>query len=99
MLWQFQEQCPCTRQDFIIFAEFSEVMGPVPLLTIPRCAEDIAGIEINNFIMRIMSVDYQANPRQVDNYKIYNTTKCEKCMKLISGGKNIFISKIFQVTD
>jgi hypothetical protein len=53
----------CTRQDFIIFAEFSEVMGPVPLLTIPLHAEEGAGIEINNFIMRIMSVDYHANSR------------------------------------
>lgn len=59
-----QEQCPCTRQDFIILAEFSEVMGPIPLLTIPLHAEEVTGIEINNFIMRIMSVDYQANPSQ-----------------------------------
>jgi hypothetical protein len=58
----FQDPCPCTQQDFIIFAEFSEVLGPVPLLTIPLHAEESAGIEINNFIMRIMSVDYQANP-------------------------------------
>jgi hypothetical protein len=53
----------CTRQDFIIFAEFSEVMGPVPLLTIPLQVEEGAGIEINNFIMRIMSLDYHANSR------------------------------------
>jgi hypothetical protein len=38
-------------------------MGPIPLLTIPLHAEEGAGIEINNFIMRIMSVDYQANPK------------------------------------
>jgi hypothetical protein len=62
-------------------------MGPVPLLTIPLHAEDVAGIEINNFIMRIMSVDYQANPRQVENHNIYSTTKCEKCMKLTAGKK------------
>jgi hypothetical protein len=42
-------------------------MGPVPLLTIPPHAEETAGIEINNFIMKIMSVDYQVNPRQVEN--------------------------------
>jgi hypothetical protein len=65
-------QCPCSLQDFIIFAEFSEVMGPVPLLTIPLHAEEAAGIEINNFIMRIMSVDYQASPRQVENHKMYS---------------------------
>jgi hypothetical protein len=38
-------------------------MGPIPLLTIPLHAEEDAGIEVNNFIMRIMSVDYHANPR------------------------------------
>lgn len=59
--WKPQDPCLCTRQDFIIFAEFSEVMGPIPLLTIPLHVEEGAGIEINNFIMRIMSVDYHAN--------------------------------------
>ncbi|KAJ4447227.1 hypothetical protein ANN_09230 [Periplaneta americana] len=59
-----QDPCPCTRQDFIIFAEFSEITGPIPLLTIPPHAEDSTGIDINNFIMRIMSLDYQANPSQ-----------------------------------
>ncbi|PSN51574.1 hypothetical protein C0J52_17890 [Blattella germanica] len=59
-----QDPCPCSKQDFIVFAEFSEVMGPIPLLTIPLHTAEKSGIEINNFIMRVMSVDYQANPSQ-----------------------------------
>jgi len=76
----FQDPCLCTRQDFIIFAEFSEVMGPIPLLTIPLHVEEGTGIEINNFIMRIMSVDYHANSRWVTNHKICSI--CVVCIKL-----------------
>nr|CAD7263085.1 unnamed protein product [Timema shepardi] len=52
--------CICAQEDFIIFAEFSEVTGPIPLLTIPTYIED-SDIDLNSIILRIMSVDYQAN--------------------------------------
>nr|CAD7447408.1 unnamed protein product [Timema bartmani] len=54
------DPCICTQEDFIIFAEFSEVTGPIPLLTIPTYIED-SDIDLNSIILRIMSVDYQAN--------------------------------------
>ncbi|XP_066992520.1 uncharacterized protein [Anabrus simplex] len=57
-----QDLCPCSRDDFIIFAEFSEVTGPIPLLTIPANLEESMDIDVGNLIMKIMSVDYQANP-------------------------------------
>nr|CAD7568983.1 unnamed protein product [Timema californicum] len=55
-----ENPCICAQEDFIIFAEFSEVTGPIPLLTIPTYIED-SDIDLNSIILRIMSVDYQAN--------------------------------------
>lgn len=54
--------CVCKKEDFIIFAEFSEVKGPVALFTVPSYIQYDEKIDVNSFIMRIMSVDYQANP-------------------------------------
>ncbi|GLH15451.1 Uncharacterized protein GBIM_19894 [Gryllus bimaculatus] len=56
------EPCPCAKEDFIVFAEFSEITGPVPLLTIPSKLASYEDIDMNALIMKIMSVDYQANP-------------------------------------
>lgn len=57
--------CVCKKEDFIIFAEFSEVKGPVALFTVPSYIQYDEKIDVNSFIMRIMSVDYQANPGYV----------------------------------
>ncbi|KAJ1526867.1 hypothetical protein ONE63_008425 [Megalurothrips usitatus] len=57
-----KDMCLCEDEDFIIFAEFSEVKGPVPLFTVPSYIQHDDKIDVNSFIMRIMSVDYQANP-------------------------------------
>ncbi|KAE8745331.1 hypothetical protein FOCC_FOCC007879 [Frankliniella occidentalis] len=57
-----EDMCLCEEEDFIIFAEFSEVKGPVALFTVPSYVQYDEKIDVNSFIMRIMSVDYQANP-------------------------------------
>lgn len=51
------------QDDFIMIAEFCEQEGPKPLITIPR---DAAGdFDLNDFAVRIMSIDYQTSPSQV----------------------------------
>lgn len=61
VLLLLQDTCLCEDEDFIVFAEFSEVKGPVALFTVPSYIQDDEKIDVNSFIMRIMSVDYQAN--------------------------------------
>ncbi|XP_063227353.1 uncharacterized protein LOC134533710 isoform X2 [Bacillus rossius redtenbacheri] len=52
--------CWCsTQEDFIVFSEFSEITGPIPLITIPAYIEN--NVNINSLIMNIMSLDYQGN--------------------------------------
>ncbi|XP_078273730.1 guanine nucleotide exchange protein smcr8a isoform X3 [Rhinoraja longicauda] len=46
-------------KDFILISEFSEQVGPQPLLTIPDHAR--GNFDLNYFSLRIMSVDYQAS--------------------------------------
>ncbi|XP_058236339.1 guanine nucleotide exchange protein smcr8b isoform X2 [Hemibagrus wyckioides] len=46
-------------QDFILIAEFSEQVGPQPILTIPDENKACGSFDLNNFSLRIMSVDYQ----------------------------------------
>lgn len=46
-------------KDFILISEFSEQVGPQPLLTIPDHAR--GDFDLNYFSLRIMSVDYQAS--------------------------------------
>ncbi|NXC77189.1 SMCR8 protein, partial [Anhinga anhinga] len=48
-------------QDFILISEFSEQVGPQPLLTIPDDAKVSGTFDLNYFSLRIMSVDYQAS--------------------------------------
>ncbi|KAJ8867073.1 hypothetical protein PR048_032935 [Dryococelus australis] len=56
----FQAACWCsTQEDFIVFAEFSELTGPIPLVTIPSYIEN--NVNVNSLIMNIMSLDYQGN--------------------------------------
>ncbi|XP_016383182.1 Smith-Magenis syndrome chromosomal region candidate gene 8 protein homolog [Sinocyclocheilus rhinocerous] len=47
--------------DFILISEFSEQVGPQPLLTIPNDPKVCGTFDLNYFSLRIMSVDYQAS--------------------------------------
>ncbi|KAI5090257.1 guanine nucleotide exchange protein smcr8b [Silurus meridionalis] len=47
-------------KDFILVSEFSEQVGPQPLLTIPDKSKACGSFDLNHFSLRIMSVDYQA---------------------------------------
>lgn len=49
------------HRDFILVAEFSEQVGPKPVLTIPDDPRVIGTFDLNHFSVRIMSVDYQAS--------------------------------------
>ncbi|XP_041642050.1 guanine nucleotide exchange protein smcr8b [Cheilinus undulatus] len=49
------------HRDFILVAEFSEQVGPKPVLTIPDDPRAIGSFDLNHFSVRIMSVDYQAS--------------------------------------
>uniref|UniRef100_A0A667WE24 Smith-Magenis syndrome chromosome region, candidate 8b n=1 Tax=Myripristis murdjan TaxID=586833 RepID=A0A667WE24_9TELE len=49
------------HRDFILVAEFSEQVGPKPVLTIPDGSGVIGSFDLNHFSVRIMSVDYQAS--------------------------------------
>ncbi|TRY65819.1 hypothetical protein DNTS_024089 [Danionella cerebrum] len=48
-------------KDFILISEFSEQVGPQPLLTIPSDPKVCGTFDLNYFSLRIMSVDYQAS--------------------------------------
>lgn len=48
-------------KDFILISEFSEQVGPQPLLTIPEDPRVCGTFDLNYFSLRIMSVDYQAS--------------------------------------
>lgn len=48
-------------KDFILISEFSEQVGPQPLLTIPEESKVCGTFDLNYFSLRIMSVDYQAS--------------------------------------
>ncbi|XP_071246359.1 guanine nucleotide exchange protein smcr8a-like isoform X1 [Salvelinus alpinus] len=48
------------NRDFILMAEFSEQVGPLPVRTIPDDPGVIGSFDLNHFSVRIMSVDYQA---------------------------------------
>ncbi|XP_069066207.1 guanine nucleotide exchange protein SMCR8 [Pleurodeles waltl] len=52
---------PKFTRDFILISEFSEQVGPQPLLTIPDDGKVYENFDLNYFSLRIMSVDYQAS--------------------------------------
>ncbi|NWS70615.1 SMCR8 protein, partial [Crotophaga sulcirostris] len=58
--WARASSSKFTR-DFILISEFSEQVGPQPLLTIPDDAKVPGAFDLNYFSLRIMSVDYQAS--------------------------------------
>lgn len=49
------------HRDFILVAEFSEKVGPKPVLAIPDDPRVIGSFDLNHFSVRLMSVDYQAS--------------------------------------
>ncbi|XP_057699736.1 guanine nucleotide exchange protein smcr8b [Corythoichthys intestinalis] len=49
------------QKDFVLVAEFSEQVGPTPVMTIPEQAGESESLDLNHFSVRIMSVDYQAS--------------------------------------
>lgn len=49
------------HKDFIVVSEFSEQVGPQPLLTIPDEDKACGSFDLNHFSLRIMSVDYQTS--------------------------------------
>ncbi|XP_075422024.1 guanine nucleotide exchange protein SMCR8 [Ascaphus truei] len=49
------------NRDFVLISEFSEQVGPQPLLTIPDDQRACGAFDLNYFSLRIMSVDYQAS--------------------------------------
>lgn len=53
--------CAKFTKDFILISEFSEQVGPQPLLTIPNDPKICGTFDLNYFSLRIMSVDYQAS--------------------------------------
>lgn len=53
--------CARFHRDFILVAEFSEQVGPSPVLTIPDDPRVTGSFDLNHFSVRIMSVDYQAS--------------------------------------
>ncbi|XP_053332393.1 guanine nucleotide exchange protein smcr8b [Clarias gariepinus] len=46
-------------KDFILISEFSEQVGPQPILTVPDQTTACGSFDLNQFALRIMSVDYQ----------------------------------------
>jgi len=58
-----------TPKDFILIAEFSELEGPKPLITIPRRTS--VSYDLNAFSLRIMSVDHQSSN---ESFKILDDT-------------------------
>ncbi|ODN03475.1 hypothetical protein Ocin01_03205, partial [Orchesella cincta] len=59
--------------DFIVIAEFSELEGPIPLCTIPNDAADKTDIKMNDFVVHLMSTDYQVNT--VGQFRICQDTQ------------------------
>ncbi|XDV14571.1 hypothetical protein PO909_014804 [Leuciscus waleckii] len=49
------------KKDFILLSEFSEQVGPQPLLTVPPETKACGTFDLNYFSLRIMSVDYQSS--------------------------------------
>ncbi|XP_077460367.1 guanine nucleotide exchange protein smcr8b isoform X2 [Stigmatopora argus] len=49
------------QKDFVLVAEFSEQVGPIPVMTIPDPVDGLGSLDLNHFSLRIMSVDYQAS--------------------------------------
>ncbi|XP_068204425.1 guanine nucleotide exchange protein SMCR8-like isoform X2 [Palaemon carinicauda] len=44
------------KEDIILMAEFSEIEGPMPLVTIPSIPS--AHVDLNDFVVKVMSTDY-----------------------------------------
>jgi hypothetical protein len=49
------------NEDFILLCEFSELEGPIPLVTIPTDALEKTDINLNSLAIHVMFTDYQVN--------------------------------------
>jgi hypothetical protein len=54
--------------DFILVSEFSELEGPVPLFYIPDIGTPQGTFNVNEFVLRIMAVDYQNKSTDLSMY-------------------------------
>jgi len=59
--------------DFILVAEFSELVGPVPVDSIPSNFK--TGIDHDAFVLRIMAVDFQSTVCVGDKFKVVADTQ------------------------
>eukprot|EP01117_Protostelium_nocturnum_P012067 TRINITY_DN4419_c0_g2_i1.p1 TRINITY_DN4419_c0_g2~~TRINITY_DN4419_c0_g2_i1.p1 ORF type:complete len:745 (+),score=246.14 TRINITY_DN4419_c0_g2_i1:157-2391(+) len=57
------QNSPSFNEDFILLSEFSELEGPVPLWIIPDKGSPQKNFNINDFVLRITSVDNQNKPQ------------------------------------
>jgi hypothetical protein len=57
---------PSFLRDFVLISEFSELEGPVPLVVMPEGGE--GKFNINDFVLRIMAVDYQNKGNDLGMY-------------------------------
>ncbi|CAH1799242.1 unnamed protein product [Owenia fusiformis] len=63
---------PTIEHDFILMAEFSELEGPKPLITVPSdCGTTL---DLNAFVVRVMSTDYQTTPQTSGHFTIMEDT-------------------------
>ncbi|XP_045595703.1 guanine nucleotide exchange protein SMCR8 isoform X2 [Procambarus clarkii] len=57
-------------QDIILLAEFSEIEGPIPLLTIPQTPS--LQIDLNEFVVKVLSTDYLNTSGE---FRVYEDTQ------------------------
>ncbi len=50
---------PSFTHDFVLISEFSELEGPVPLFIVPELSATQIRFNLNDFVLKIMAVDYQ----------------------------------------
>lgn len=44
------------NEDIVLLAEFSEIEGPMPLLSVPQSPS--VQIDLNEFVVKVLSTDY-----------------------------------------
>ena len=64
----------CKYRCFVVLSEFSEIYGPVPLKTIPNNLEASIKNEIENFVVRVMTVDFSGTHAGVPTFSPEDTT-------------------------
>ena len=64
----------CKYRSFVVLSEFSEIYGPVPLKTIPGNLEASIQYDIENFVVRVMTVDFSGTHAGVPTFSPDDTT-------------------------